>query len=233
MPGIWLVGVGTVFLVQQVSGCTWSEAWPLFVIMVGVCGGVTAFLGRRWTRSGIWGLWGPIAVAIIGILLLLALSGTVGTSSSDILRWWPVAVIGLGIWFLIGALVVRDTRTSDYPRRVPHPSARFDRAWRSARPRLTRRVSRARLMAGRQPTMRQPPTGSSSKSRAISERSASPEVASGHPPQRQTRNASTSMRRFVASRFFVPVTLTTSVWTPAVSGESGAHATARVVVLAE
>lgn len=110
VPGIWLVGVGTVFLVQQVSGWTWAEAWPLFVIMAGVCGGVTAFVGRRWTRSGIWGLWGPIALACIGIVLLLATTGTLGTSSTQILRWWPLAVIALGIWFLIGALLVRDVQ---------------------------------------------------------------------------------------------------------------------------
>ena len=32
----WLIGLGIVFLVREAMGWTWGEAWPLFVILVGV-----------------------------------------------------------------------------------------------------------------------------------------------------------------------------------------------------
>ena len=32
----WLIGLGILFLVRQAMGWTWGEAWPMFVIFVGV-----------------------------------------------------------------------------------------------------------------------------------------------------------------------------------------------------
>ena len=31
----WLIGVGVVFLIQRAADLSWSEAWPLFVILGG------------------------------------------------------------------------------------------------------------------------------------------------------------------------------------------------------
>ena len=109
IPGIWLVGIGCVFLVQQVSGWTWSQAWPLFVVMAGVCSGLSAYFGPRWAPAGLAVLWGPIAVTAIGLLMLGITTGELkALGSGDLVRWWPLAVIGLGVWYLLGAVIVRD-----------------------------------------------------------------------------------------------------------------------------
>jgi len=119
VPGIWLVGLGTVFLVQQASGWPWVQAWPLFVIMGGVCGALSALVGRRWNRRGIWGVWGPLAGVVVGVLLLATTTGFMGLTPEQLARWWPLAIIGVGIWFLVGAVIARDshpeTETLDIP----------------------------------------------------------------------------------------------------------------------
>ncbi|HEY5489100.1 MAG TPA: hypothetical protein VIK00_04605, partial [Candidatus Limnocylindrales bacterium] len=109
VPGIWLVGVGSVFLIQQASGWTWIQAWPLFVVMAGVCSGLSGYFGPRWSHAGLGVLWGPLAVTALGVVMLAATTGELNGLSTDVLvRWWPVAVIGLGVWFLLGAVVVRE-----------------------------------------------------------------------------------------------------------------------------
>jgi hypothetical protein len=109
IPGIWLVGVGCVFLIQQASGWTWTQAWPLFVVMGGVCSGLSAYFGPRWAPAGLAVLWGPIAVTAIGILLLAITTGELkALGTDDLVRWWPVAVIALGVWYLLGAVIVRE-----------------------------------------------------------------------------------------------------------------------------
>ena len=97
------------FLIQQASGWTWTQAWPLFVVMGGVCSGLSAYFGPRWAPAGLAVLWGPIAVAVIGILLLAITTGELKAfGTDDLIRWWPVAVIGVGVWYLLGAVIVRD-----------------------------------------------------------------------------------------------------------------------------
>jgi hypothetical protein len=109
VPGIWLVGIGCVLLTQQASGWTWVQAWPLFVVTAGVCSALSAYFGPRWSHAGLGVLWGPLAVTVLGVVMLAATTGELNGLSTDVLvRWWPVAVIGLGVWFLLGAVVVRE-----------------------------------------------------------------------------------------------------------------------------
>jgi hypothetical protein len=119
VPGIWLVGLGTVFLVQQLSGWPWVEAWPLFVIMGGVCGALSALVGRRWSRRGIWGVWGPLATVVIGVLLLATTTGVLGLTPDQLARWWPLAIIGIGIWFLVGAVIARGSQPETETLAIP------------------------------------------------------------------------------------------------------------------
>ena len=102
----WLIGLGTVFLVQTTTGWSWGQAWPLFVILVGVAGIITALLGGLGGLSGLWSLTWPVAWVIVGALLLASTTGSLGIGPGELIeRYWPWLLIGLGVWFLIGAVV--------------------------------------------------------------------------------------------------------------------------------
>lgn len=102
----WLIGVGAVFLIQRAADLSWSQAWPLFVILGGVASLVSTLINRRLDMSGIWGLTWPVVWIVIGVVLLLSTTGQLGESPAElIVEWWPVLLIGLGIWFVIGAVV--------------------------------------------------------------------------------------------------------------------------------
>ena len=115
----WLIGVGVVFLIQRAADLSWSEAWPLFVILGGVASLVTTVINRRLDMSGIWGLTWPVVWIVIGVVLLLSTTGQLGEGPAElIVEWWPVLLIGLGIWFVIGAVVPAGrglTETLDIP----------------------------------------------------------------------------------------------------------------------
>jgi hypothetical protein len=113
VPAIWLIGVGTVFLVQQLSGWSWGQAWPLWVVLVGMASALTTILGARWSTTGWWSLGGPIAIAIVGLILLASTTGMLGLELAQLLPLWPLAVIGLGIWFLLGAVLMRPSAGAD------------------------------------------------------------------------------------------------------------------------
>ena len=110
--GIWLVGLGGVFLVQQALDLPWTRAWPLFLVLVGVGSGVGALVGlagrRRsaWTLA--WALLWPAMITTVGILLLLDFAGLADIDAVGLLaRWWPIGLILIGLLVLLGAVLPR------------------------------------------------------------------------------------------------------------------------------
>jgi hypothetical protein len=102
----WLIGLGLVFLIQQAADLSWSEAWPMFVIL----GGVGSFVstGVRGVRgvAGVWAFTWPVAWVVAGVLLLLSTTGNLESGPGELISdWWPVALVVVGAWFLIGAVV--------------------------------------------------------------------------------------------------------------------------------
>lgn len=102
---VWLIGVGIVLLVQQLTDWPWIEAWPLFIILVGVASLTSVLLGRR--AGGRWAIalgW-PLFVTAAGVLLLMSTTGMLGVDAGELIAtWWPVALIALGVWFLLFAI---------------------------------------------------------------------------------------------------------------------------------
>jgi hypothetical protein len=103
--GVWLIALGLVFLVKDWAGWSWGQAWPLFI----VAGAVATFLNRIAARdeldAGLWSLVWPIAWFVIGLALLGATTGSLNVGVGDLLaRWWPVAFILVGIWFLVASV---------------------------------------------------------------------------------------------------------------------------------
>ena len=102
----WLIGVGAVFLIQRAADLSWSQAWPLFVIVGGVASLVSTLINGRLDVSGIWGLTWPVVWIVIGVVLFLSTTGQLGQGPIEVIaEWWPILLIGLGIWFVIGAFV--------------------------------------------------------------------------------------------------------------------------------
>jgi hypothetical protein len=103
VPATWLIGLGLVFIIHDQARLSWGEAWPLFVILVGIASLVSAMLGRRWLPAGAWSLLWPLAWIAIGLVLFLSTTGQIAISTADLAGWWPVALIAVGIWFLVAA----------------------------------------------------------------------------------------------------------------------------------
>ncbi len=102
----WLIGFGVVFLLQRSLGWTWTEAWPLFVVLVGVAGFVSTLVRRRPGVADIWSFTWPAAWTAGGILLLLSTTGRLGTGPGEtIYEYWPWAAVAIGVWFLVGAVL--------------------------------------------------------------------------------------------------------------------------------
>jgi len=104
---VWLIGIGTVFLVKDGLRLAWGEAWPLWVIFFGVASGVSTLLDRRRAIGGLWSLWFPLAMAAVGVLLLLSTTGSIVYTPGQLVALWPLALIAIGGWFLLGAFFVR------------------------------------------------------------------------------------------------------------------------------
>lgn len=104
---VWIISLGSVFLVQQYFNWSWTQAWPLWVLFVGVGTLGSAIFGRARSAFGIWGVWWPLAVIAVGAVLLLSTTGNLGLKPHELVAWWPVAIIAIGVWFLIGALIAR------------------------------------------------------------------------------------------------------------------------------
>ena len=106
--GTWLIGLGIVFLVRQAMDLSWNEAWPLFVILVGVASLVTSLIDRRPGRWTFWALTWPLIWIGVGAVLLLSTTGQLATGPGEMItEYWPWLLVGLGIWFLIGAFIPR------------------------------------------------------------------------------------------------------------------------------
>jgi hypothetical protein len=102
----WLIGLGIVFLVQRAANLSWSQAWPMFLILVGVATFVTTVLNGRYDFAGIWAFTWPVAWIVVGSILLASTTGAIGTEPGQLIAdYWPVALVVLGIWFVIGAFV--------------------------------------------------------------------------------------------------------------------------------
>ena len=123
----WLIGLGAVFLIQRAADLSWSQAWPLFVILVGVASLVSTLLNGRLDVSGIWGLTWPVVWIVIGVVLLLSTTGQLAEGPAELIaEWWPILLIALGIWFVVGAVLPSGrglTETLEPPagRRYPRP----------------------------------------------------------------------------------------------------------------
>jgi len=110
----WLIGLGIVFLVQRAADLAWSQAWPMFLILVGVAGFVSAVIRRRWDYAGLWAFTWPVAWIVVGSLLLASTTGTIGTGPGDLIsEYWPWALVILGVWFIIGAFLPSGRRQTE------------------------------------------------------------------------------------------------------------------------
>jgi hypothetical protein len=107
VAGTWLVGLGLVFLIRELLSLDWSEAWPLFVILAGIAGFITTAVNGT-HGSGLWAYTWPVLTTIVGALFLAGTTGYLGRAPLDVLaEWWPVLLVGLGVWLLIGAFFPR------------------------------------------------------------------------------------------------------------------------------
>lgn len=105
----WLIGLGIVFLVRQAVDLPWSQAWPMFVILVGVAGTVSTALTWRPSLANLWAFTWPVGWLVVGSLLLAATTGNLGADPGQLFAdAWPWAAVLLGIWFVIGAIVPGD-----------------------------------------------------------------------------------------------------------------------------
>ena len=102
----WIIGLGVVFLLQRSLDLTLGQAWPMFVILAGVCSLVGVLLGIAGHRSWFAALAWPVGLLVIGVLLLLSTTGNLGVGPLELItRWWPVVVIAWGLWLLLAAVL--------------------------------------------------------------------------------------------------------------------------------
>lgn len=102
----WLIGLGIVFLVRDAMDWSWGQAWPLFLILVGVAGAISALINGIGRSNILWALTWPVAWIAIGTILLASTTGNLAAGPVELIaEWWPWVLVILGIWFLIGAFV--------------------------------------------------------------------------------------------------------------------------------
>ena len=105
IAGTWLIGIGVVFLVRQIFDLQWSEAWPLFVILVGVASLVQTALSWQPSLAGLWTFTWPMVWIVAGVVLLLSTTGQLGTGPGELIdQGWPWLLVALGVWFLLGSI---------------------------------------------------------------------------------------------------------------------------------
>jgi hypothetical protein len=102
----WLIGLGLVFLVREAMGWSWGEAWPLFIILVGVASFISTLANWHPGVAGIWSFTWPVAWTVGGVVLLMSTTGQLAKGPGEtISAYWPWVVIVTGAWFLIGAFI--------------------------------------------------------------------------------------------------------------------------------
>lgn len=102
----WLIGIGLVFIIQRAAGWSWGQAWPLWLILVGASLVVSTFINGRFEFDGIWALTWPVAWTVVGVVLLLGTTGTIGSGPAELITdYWPWLLIALGVWFVIGSVL--------------------------------------------------------------------------------------------------------------------------------
>ena len=115
VAGVWVMGIGAVFLLREAFGWTWGEAWPLFVILAGVATFVAQLVNGS-EGPGLWGLVWPIVTVGIGIVLLLATTGQLAISLGDLVsNGWPWLLVAWGAWNLVAAFWPGGERQADLP----------------------------------------------------------------------------------------------------------------------
>lgn len=101
----WLIGIGVLFLIKQAADLPWNEAWPLWVILIGLATFVTVAIDGRFRVTGIWAFTWPIVWIVVGVTLFLSTTARLGPDAGEVIaRWWPWALVVLGVWFVIGAV---------------------------------------------------------------------------------------------------------------------------------
>lgn len=102
----WLIGLGAVFLIRELADLSWGEAWPLFIVLIGVATLVSAMIRHHPGIAGIWDFTWPVAWIVVGLILLASTTGVLGVDTGDLTaEWWPWVLVILGVWFLVGAFV--------------------------------------------------------------------------------------------------------------------------------
>ena len=103
----WLIGLGIVFLVQRAADLPWSQAWPMFLILIGVASFVTTILHGRYVYGGLWAFTWPVAWIVIGSILLASTTGRIGTEPGQLIAdYWPWAEARVRIGYGAGNLTV-------------------------------------------------------------------------------------------------------------------------------
>ncbi len=120
IPGCILTGVGVGVVLAGVVDNPWSGA----AVLLSLAGGFIAIwvvsvllrrVDRAWprgsSRDAARALWWPlIPGGILALIGLIALAEDGLASWYDVLRWWPLLIIGVGIVVLVSALVRRGDR---------------------------------------------------------------------------------------------------------------------------
>ena len=101
----WLIGLGIVFLVQRAADLPWSQAWPLFLILVGVASLVTTIVHGRYVSAGCGRSPGPSPGSWSARPAGQHDRADREEPAQLIADYWPWALVILGIWFVIGAFV--------------------------------------------------------------------------------------------------------------------------------
>jgi hypothetical protein len=101
--GLFLILIGVLFLAQN-QGWLKADGWSYFAIGLGgifTLGGLVPFLvgqGNRWSAAG--RLTGGLAIIYVGIVFLYGFGS-----------WWSLALIPVGIGFLVKAIWSRKPET--------------------------------------------------------------------------------------------------------------------------
>jgi hypothetical protein len=102
----WLIGLGVVLLVREVMDWSWGQAWPLFVILVGVATFISTLLEWRPGFAGLWSFTWPVAWTLGGIVLLMSTTGQLAQGPGEVFsEYWPWVAVVIGAWFVIGAFI--------------------------------------------------------------------------------------------------------------------------------